>query len=599
MEGAAAVASRARRLEVDAAVALPVAFSGLRRVLRAVEEFAPEEMKRAARRRPAAWNRLFPGSVEGVPDLADLALTPSERRLHRESEQVMWVLNVAARALLDGLRASGRTLEVRHAGACDLVSLRGLMRAVEWARVDGGPCPISFSGWGWRHGHAASLFEERRLRYLHRLGERLRLESLDLTDAGVADRAPEPALDLEGRYLHGVVDEGQPLERRIASAILAVRACFFSSNYEGALLAAGHGLRLLDAAGGAFDAGKVESAWAELDAPEHTTPAIEVDASSLGDAEELRALFHRSIGVVHVYTGEHDEALASFERGLGCAISPERLGHLRMFRALTRIKRLGQVPAAREEIHAGLAALAGREGDGRRLHEGWLRNVLALTYFQEKQLAQALAEEKVAMRCVRDLHDPSATHLKINLISNVSVLQEVAKQLEDAITTWRRYERISSNWGTNFLKHHRYRLGGLQLLAGSRDEAVVSYVEAYTSAETLGDSYHQQAIAAELGRLHLDEGRREEAEVWFRRAVDAAREVGEPLKLAESLAGHALATGQTDFSEALRMTEAASTYPAEARKLAGALTGGEADAIRVLLPRPRTKLNRPFDLVNL
>jgi hypothetical protein len=59
------------------------------------------------------------------------------------------------------------------------------------------------------------------------------------------------------------------------------------------------------------------------------------------------------------------------------------------------------------------------------------------------------------------------------------------------------------------------------------------------------------------------------------------------------------ATGQTDFSEAVRIAEAASTYPEQARKLAGALATGDGAAVRNLLPKPRTKLNRPFDLVNL
>ncbi|XXF76939.1 tetratricopeptide repeat protein [Myxococcaceae bacterium GXIMD 01537] len=589
----------ARAVEVDAAVSLPVAFAGLRKVLQALAAHAPEVMKDAARRRPAEWNRLFPGSVAGVADLADLALTPSERRLHRESEQVLWVLNVAARAVLDALRESGRTLVVRRAGACDLVSLRGLMRAVECSRLEPGPCPIVFSGWGWRGVNAARLFEQRRRGALLVLRERMRLESFDLTEGGTHEGALEPALDPEGAYLRCVVDGGLSAERRVAAALLAVRACFFSSNYEGTLLAAEQGLRLLDASGASFSPGRVESEWDSLDAPEHATPAVEIDRGSLGEVPVLRALLLRSIGVVQVYTGEHDAAMESFGRGLECRVGPEGLGQLRMFRALTRIKRMGQVALAREELEAGLSPLEGRDAPDTRLQEGWLRNVLALTCFQEKKLEAALEEEKRAMRCVRDLHDPSATHLKINLISNVSVLQETARQLDDAITTWRRFERISSQWGTNFLKHHRYRLGGLQLGAGQREEAGASYAEAYTSAATLGDHYHQQSIAAELGRLHLDEGRHEEARQWFQRALDSAREVGEPLRVAESLAGAALAAGQAEFGEALRAASADSTHPAVARKLAEALARGDGAATQALLPGPRSKLNRPFDLVNL
>jgi len=584
---------------VDAGVALPVAYGGLRKILESLRAVAPGAVQRAAHRNPAAWNRLFPGEVPGAPDLADLALTPSERRLHRESEQTFWILNLAARAILDALAESGRPLVVRNAGECDLVSLRGLMRAVEWARIEGLSGHLLLSDFSRRRRHASTLFARRYGEHMGTLRERMRGALEPGAGMGpVSDRALEAPVDPEGRYFHEVVDEGSSAERRVAAAILAVRACFFSTNYEGAMLAAEHGLSLLDRAGAGFSRSALEQAWDALDEQGFVTPAIEVDKGSLGDVEELRALLHRQIGVVHVYTGEHDGALESFARGLECKISPERRAQLRMFRALTLIKRIGNLPKARAEIEDGLAGLSGREGQERLLHEGWLRNVYALTYFQEKALEPALHQEKLAMKCVGELHDPSATHLKINLISNISVLQETAKKFVESITTWRRYEKISANWGANFFKHHAYRLAGLELMAGDRTAAVTDYGRAYASAESLGDSYHRQSIAAELGRLHLDDGNRGEALVWYRRAAEGAREIGDPLRLAESLAGEALC-GEGDFAEPLRLAGESTTYPTEAHKLTAALQKGEAAGIQAALPKPRTKLNRPFDLVNL
>jgi tetratricopeptide (TPR) repeat protein len=270
-----------------------------------------------------------------------------------------------------------------------------------------------------------------------------------------------------------------------------------------------------------------------------------------------------------------------------------------MFRSLTLIKRLGNLDKARAEIEDGLKGLEGRESPQRFLHEAWLRNVYALTYFQDKQLDQALIQEKLAMKCVGELHDPSATHLKINLISNLSVIQETRKQFADAIVTWRRFEKISASWGENFFKHHAYRLAALQLLGGDKASAVQGFSQAYSSAESLGDAFHRQVISAELGRVLLDEGDRAGAETWFRRAEEGAREIGDPLRLAESLAGQAVATGSSDWTEARRLVGESTTYPTEAGRLSQALASGDPTKVQSVLPRPRTKLNRPFDLVNL
>jgi tetratricopeptide (TPR) repeat protein len=593
-------ATPARAIEVDAGVGLPVAFGGLRKILGVLGEHAPSSVRRAAEQHPAAWNRLFPGAIQGAPDLSDLALSPSERRLHRESEQTFWILNLAARVILDAIEECGRPLVIRNTGQCDLVSLRGLMRAVEWARIDGHPGQVLLFDWESRRKHSAALFAGRHDAYLHTLQERMRV-SPEPGGGGwkIEARPLEAPVDLEGRYLHEVVDEELSAERRIAAAILAIRACFFTTNYEGTNLAAEHGLALLEQAGAALDPAGVVRAWDELENTGFITPAIEVDRSSLGEVDELRALFHRQLGVVQVYTGMHDESLASFARGLECRLPPERRAHLRMFRALTLIKRLGNVDKAQAEIEEGLRALGECEGPQRALHEAWLRNVYALAWFQVKQFDQALHQEKLAMKCVADLHDPSATHLKINLISNLSVLQETRKQFADAVATWRRFEKISASWGVNFFKHHAYRLAALQLLAGEQEAVVQGFNQAYGSAQALGDAFHQQVIAAELGRVLLEAGDRAGAEAWFRRAVEGARAFGDPLRLAESLAGVAVATGGTDWAEAQRLAGESTTHLTEAARLSKALASGDPAAVQAVLPAPRTKLNRPFDLVNL
>jgi len=586
-------------IEVDAAVALPVAFSGLRRILQRLREDAPGAISAAAASRPAEWNRLFPGELAGAPDLSDLAVTPSERRLHRESEQTFRILNLGARAVLDALRATGRTLVVRNAGQSDLVSLRGLMRAAEWSRLDGTTGRLVLAEWSARPARVAARFIGRRDVYLDTLAERMRARKLDGAGAGTHLPSGEPLLDLEGSYLGGTFDAQQPLERRIASALLAIRACFFTTNHEGALLAAEEGLRLLAEAGGKLDPAAVVSAWDSLDHPDFDTPVIELDRTSLGDSAELQALFYRQIGVVHAFTGEFTQAIEDFGAGLELAIAPERKAQLRMFRALTLIKRMGNQEKARGELEAGYQAMASREGYDARLQEGWLRNVHALTYFMDKKLGAAMEQEKIAIRCMHGLNDPSAAHLMTNLISNVSVLQESAKEHAAALVSWRNFESVSVAWGPSFDKHFVYRRAGLELKAGDRASAARDFAATVEKARVLGDAYHEQAVSGELARLHLDDGHTAEAAQWYERSAEAARVIGDPFRVAESLAGLSVARGNTDFAEAHRLALESTTYPTEVKRLADALASGRSDDVRAALPTPRTKLNRPFDLVNL
>lgn len=582
-------------IEVDLGANAPVAFTGLRSALRTLQQLHPQVVQQRASQHAAEWNALFPGAVEGAPSLMDLALTPSERRLHRESEQTFWVLNFGARVILDVIAASGRSLHFKNVGAADLPSLRAVMRAVEWGRIHKLEDRIHTSGWEAQPRLGAEVFAAKRRSYLEVAARRMKVSLQPASSAALRPLgALEAPVDDEGRYLAAVLDERSDAATRIAAAVLAIRACFFSTNYEGAYLASELGLKLLR---DPVSPASVLAAWDALDT-KFTTPAIEIDRQSLGDQEELKALFHRCLGVLHAFTGSHDASMASFAVGIECQIPPEGKAHLRMFRGLLSIKRMGELPTARREIEQGLAELEGRPGQMPTLHEGWLRNVYALTFFQEKRLDEALKQEALAMKCVGDLHDASATHLKINLISNISVVQETAKRFGDAITTWRKYEKISGNWGANFSKHHRYRLGGLTLRSGDLEGARGWYQEAYQAAEQLGDALHRQFIAAEQGRAALDAGNQEEAQQWFARALDHALVIGDPLTVAQSLAGQQLAIGGSDFAEAKRVAACSTTLEKDTAKLLAALEKG-GEELKAVLPPPRTKLNRPFDLVNL
>lgn len=583
-------------LEVDVGSALPVAWTGLRVLIGALQQSEPAALEQVAQRHPQEWNHLFPGFIPGEKHLADLALTPSERRLHRESEQVYRVLNTAAEAIVEALRGTRRTLVLRNTGHCDLVSLRGLMRACEWLRLDHSPSRVLFADWD-------NCFSgPDRMRLVRELSLNRIAARLGATPQGEsASKRPvtaQPAFvpNAEQTYLQ-LVMSNEEAELRIAAAMLALRSCFYSTNYEGALLAIGQALDLLDAGAGALSPQRVQEHFAALD-DGNMAPAIEIAKEDLGAQMDIKALLWKSVGVVYSFVGDHPAAFDAFNRALDCPSSPELRAQLHMYLGLTLAKRMGRTDEAVTVLRRGLELMKGRSTERAALEEAWLRNVMGLTFFQQRDLQAALREERLAASAIGQHHTPIATHLKINLISNISVLQEMAKRFSDAIQTWSRFEQISSAWGENFRKHHAYRMAGLQLSAGDEEAAIQGYQTAYESAVKLNDCYHRQIIASELGRFFLEKGEQDQAVAWFEQAYENARAIGDPLKIGESMIGQALSCGE-DPEAGVQTAQLTTTYRAEAQKLLQAYEENPAASLLRLLPRPRTKLNRPFDLVNL
>jgi len=592
-------------IEISIGSALPIAFGGLRALIRGLHPMAPTIVDAIAAQYAIEWNELFPNTFPDAPKLAEVALSPSERRLHRESEQVFRILQAGACVLVSALEAVQRPLVLRHAGMCDLVSLRAIMRAAEWSRVKPISGEIALAEWS-RHAPLSSkLMGDRRELYARHIQERLRAELRESKPTGVAEAllAPDDAhqrvMVPEELYFRCLTDCQQPPENRIAAAVRAIRSCFFSSNYEGSLLASEQGLEQLAISGVHLNIEEVKQAFNDF-GTDYVTAAIEINQSNLNSPQALTTFFWRSAGVTYSLMGDHVAALSAFERALEVADSEESKAHIYMFKGLILSKRSFQAQDSAHEIRLGLKQLEGLSGQAALLEQGWLRNVLALTYTQQGHFDQALTEEKLALKCVRDIATPSATHLKINLISNLSVLQEISKHYEAALNIWYRFMRFGDKWDENFAKHHHYREATLQLKAGHRDKAINNLIESYNYAKTLRDFFHQQAVACELGRIYLEGGSNDQATIWFTRACEAAREIGDPFRLGESLLGYALATQQYDWEAVLCYIKESTTYRDQAKRLRAALECSPDPATLIaLLPRPRSKLNRPFDLVNV
>lgn len=593
-----AARSAPRVLEVDAGQFAPVAFGSLRKVFAVLQDHAPSIFAEHLRRRPAEWSRLLPGSVQGAPDLSDLALSPSERRLHKESEQVFRILNAGASLMVEVLRDTGCTLRVLNVGEADLVSLRGLVRAAEWAGLEGVAEGLQLSGFGARRHHASAWFEPRRREYLDALRRRLRLPLQERPDGPEARRSPEAPVDHEGRYLHAVLDEQADPARRIAAALLTTRTCFFSTNEEGTLLASEKALGLLDTYGAGLSLSGIQRAWDDLDQG-FSNAAVELDRGDLEDLETIRGILLRRAGVAHAYTDEFPLALRRFAQGSELNLRPERRAELMNYHAICAIKRVKDADAGLAELKAAYALIADRTTPEARLQRAWLHNGLALVYWNRGQLDLAFNEVNQAAALAGDLHGPAATHAKINLLSNISVLQETAKRYDAAVETWSKFERVSRGWGANFDKHYRYRLGGLSLKQGDTSGSLAQYAEAFAKTRELQDDFYAHRIALELGTHRLRAGEKEAAALWFGEALQSARELGEPLGIAQAMAGTVLARGGSDFSEATAPLRASTTYAAAAASLQQALDAGRPEGIAAHLPSPRSKLNLPYAPVNL
>ena len=593
-------------LEVDIGSALPVAFSGMRALIRALAEQTPTTTASARSSYPPEWNHLFPGSAAEGRSLFELADAPNQRRLFRESEQTYRVLNFCGHLIVDSLRALDRPLVLRNAGACDLVSLRGLMHAAELSRLENVGGNLDLCEWNVRHRFAPPRFEGTRVAQLGRIKRRMRAtgdaapETVHL--ARCSSTADDPGL--EANYLARTVDDRGSRAQRIAAALLAIRACFFSTNYEGATLAADIGLDLLATRHPAIDRAELLRAWDAQDHPQLDIPMLELDRSHLENLRDLRPQLHLQLAVVRAFTGQPEESLDELARGLACAgISPGTTADLRMYRAVAATKRMGNVTEARREIETGLAALTEVDGSRTGVHEGWLRNLYALTYFQEKKLEPARQQEELALACIDGMPGASATHLKTNLVSNFSVLAESSGDPRTAIRIWRMFEPLNRRLGSdNADKVHAYRLGVLLHLARDNDGAAAAFETAFAKAEASGDVFNAGTIATALARLQLARGDRAaagSAEAWFARAATKARASGDCLQLAKALAGVSLAAGSRDFAGAREVLLCNSTYDLEGARFPQALASDDGGAILDALPLPRGKMARPFDLVNV
>ncbi|WP_018216215.1 hypothetical protein [Salinispora vitiensis] len=550
-------------------------------------------------RHTAEWAELAPDDKpqDNPLPLGEIALAASERRLHRESEQVYRVLSVAAAALCAGTAELGRPLLVSGVGGTDLSSLRGLMRAVEHSRVHPGAAllldrPESVRAPLGPHAD----YRAERARCLRRMDLPITVDDLVPDLPSVAATAVAPASE-EGKLYQRARDQDSTAVDRVAAAMAYCRRAFFSANWEGMALVATEAIELLPG----VPTPALPELLAKAEREDSLVHAIEFETTILRSTADIRGFLLKVIGIQAGFRGDQDAAVTAFRaiREHDHGLSPEIRAQSHLYTALTLSKRKGRLGEAVAEVEQGFEVVRERpnEADSVRRERGWLHNLRGLTLFAERRLGPAFEHEKKALACLAGLNDASSAHLRINLYSNISVLQEKAGKYSSALATWDKFRQATGSSTAGFAKHHSYRSAGLRLLVGDREAAIEEIDTTLTNAAGLNDIFHQTEVRLELGMLHASAGHREAAVAEYELAEQDARRLGDPYRIALAQAGQVMTGGAgADVPATVASAELSLTRPVEATALAKAVSG--AAELAELLPKPRTKLNRPFDLIN-
>lgn len=586
-------------LVVDIATGPASSYQGLRRAIGTLTD-AGADFTGLAARYPQEWRVLSSASPEAGDALADLTIFASERRLHRESEHTFRVVNAAAMALCEGTGQLGAPLRITGAGRTDFTTLRGLVRATEYARATGTGQLVIPADDALRvsppTAHGVHYHPER-VRALRLMGLDVREEDLREDTGAIGDR---PEASREHELFDLAVGSTAAAADRIAAAIEYSRIAFYAGNWEGMAEVGAACLPLTERLTEGLLAGVLD-ATAAPDEARGEVQAMEFEPALLRHPADVRAYLLKVLGIQATYRERQDEAVGYFRamRETDQSLSPELRSQSHLYAALTLTKRKGHIPQAVTELEAGFEAvrqLPGEEGPVRR-ERGWLHNLRALTLVHQRDLVGALRHEKLAWACLEGMTDASSVHLRVNLLSNISVLQERAGKAASALRTWDRFAGTGFEADPKFVKHYAYRTAGLRLLAGDADGGRSALEESLGCCEPLHDDFHEHEIAMELA-THLLDDEPKTATDLYDRALAAAEALGDPYRVALARTGQALAAGVAPDPAIAQLALTSTTNAGRAARLAEALRAG-ADECRARLPLPRTKLNRPFDLVNL
>lgn len=630
----ARLAQGSRVIELSCSNPTLESFEPLRALLDALAPLLATEAEDLLRRLAPEIAAIHPGLQREYPAatpavaLSDIALTPSERRSHRESEQAYRVISGVARLVIDAqaacpsLAAAPLTLWWHDLDLADrptLLTFRRLERWIDRARVPvllvatlrgdghvrGSAADPSFD---WR-AHRALLVEaiERDL-----CGMRLRLDAP--RDAGnpISLDARRPAgagVGPIGEAL-AALDRGDR-EEGCMQALFAIRDAVFALNLEAVMLLGSAIVAALPAgAEEELDGARLEAERARL-TDLQTSAALEFTLGRLDRSRDVLVATWKAVALAHTFLEDHERALRCYEQALALADDAAMRAQLHMYLGLLTGKRLHRIPEALALLKTGFEAIDGKTDPGATLERGWLLNVSALMNFQSKRHRDAMQMVRESFELMRPLSSSDAVHLQINLLSNISVLLEATKNVDRALDVWLQFARFLDSGSDVFAKHYLFREGGLRVRTGDLEGAMRCYRESFETARLDHDDYHAEIAARACGYVAHTRGEFADAARWYGLCSELLQRTGDYDDIPKILLAAALSSrraGNVDATRELvtraletsaRIDEAtAATIKAAAHALSGTPDGDDAEHVEAdVIVVPSTKLNRPFALI--
>ncbi|WP_366344557.1 tetratricopeptide repeat protein [Paenibacillus amylolyticus] len=245
------------------------------------------------------------------------------------------------------------------------------------------------------------------------------------------------------------------------------------------------------------------------------------------DKERLATLWMKK-GLVYAFCGNYSKAIVCYKHLFSLSTSPQKRTATCMYLALLSSKRLDQEDEAQSWIEKGLQEAVLLEGKEADIEKGWLYNVRALSAFREKNYREALQYSQAALKRIMNHQAGDALHLKINVISNLSVLFEKMGLSEKALTTWQKFEQFITHGTTAaFSKTYYFRLGALQVASGQQKEGIAYITRAYEIAKRIDDVFHAAFIAQELAIYSYNDDDFAQTVHWLEHSASMALEFGD------------------------------------------------------------------------
>jgi tetratricopeptide (TPR) repeat protein len=285
------------------------------------------------------------------------------------------------------------------------------------------------------------------------------------------------------------------------------------------------------------------------------------------------------LALVRQYLGHVKKSADEFKALLNECVDPVLFAQISFYLGLTLSKRLGSIDEGLNCIETGLLRVGPVLNDNWQaaLEFGWLCNARAFCLWRLGRAQEAQQAVGKALEVVANYENPQIANLRVNLINNLSVLCETSKNYEDALKVWESLQPLSDIvTGGRFSKSYQYRRGWLLLKLGKCRDALTAYEGSYSIAREVRDLFHMDIISRACGYVSIVCRDYAGAQNWYEINRSLRSDLGDRVNTARSWFTMALlAEVQDQNEEAKELARRALTLANEhgRAELASAING--------------------------